>query len=293
VNNIKLNIGASPIWQKSGWHTLDHKAREESETSVLGDASNIPLEESSCRTLFCSHMIEHIPHTKLESILLEFNRVLERDGILRLLTPDLNSLAKAYANRDEAFFIKALIEDENIRTDLGFGGMLMNFIVSPGQDTALLDRNLNNFISGYAHIYSYDFEMLRILLERCGFYHIEQKKFCDSELKDYNEPLHVVGFEPIWQNFNKAFYEKNQLVHHYDDKAGTYNINFKVTGFDRDPVTSLIIEAKKKDTIDLEKFRDLNESKTNYNRYGQSLLKGKEFSEKLKALSEFSSQKTN
>ena len=40
--------------------------------------------------------------------------------------------------------------------------MLMNFIVSPGQDTALLNRNLNNFIAGYAHLYAYDFEMLKI-----------------------------------------------------------------------------------------------------------------------------------
>lgn len=25
LNKIKLNIGASPIWEKQGWHTLDHK----------------------------------------------------------------------------------------------------------------------------------------------------------------------------------------------------------------------------------------------------------------------------
>ena len=27
----------------------------------------------------------------------------------------------------------------------------MNFIVSPGQDTALFNRNLDEFITGYAH----------------------------------------------------------------------------------------------------------------------------------------------
>ena len=41
------------------------------------------------------------------------------------------------------------IIDENIRTDLGIGGMFMNFIVSPGQDTALLNRSLNKFIAGW------------------------------------------------------------------------------------------------------------------------------------------------
>ena len=42
--------------------------------------------------------------------------------------------------KDRNFFKKAIDEDHSIRKDLGFGGMLMNFIVSPGQDTILLDR---------------------------------------------------------------------------------------------------------------------------------------------------------
>jgi len=31
MEKIKLNVGASPIWAKEGWHTLDHKIREKSE----------------------------------------------------------------------------------------------------------------------------------------------------------------------------------------------------------------------------------------------------------------------
>ena len=171
---IKLNVGASPIWSKAGWHTLDHKERDETDTSVLGDAANIPLENNSCSTVFTSHMFEHIPHVKLEGILLEFNRVLNKDGVLRILTPDLKRVAEAYVAEDTAFFEEAKLEDESLRTDLGFGGMFMNFIVSPGQDTALYDRGLNEFIAGYAHVYSYDFIMLKTLLERTGFYCVEK-----------------------------------------------------------------------------------------------------------------------
>ena len=91
---IKLNVGASPIWSMEGWHTLDHKFRENTDTSLQGDAANIPLDPKTCSTVFTSHMFEHIPHVKLEEILLEFNRVLENDGILRILTPDLKRLPK-------------------------------------------------------------------------------------------------------------------------------------------------------------------------------------------------------
>ena len=54
---IKLNVGASPIWNKDGWHTLDHKFRENTETSIQGDASNIPLDSGSCLTVFTSHEV--------------------------------------------------------------------------------------------------------------------------------------------------------------------------------------------------------------------------------------------
>jgi hypothetical protein len=276
---IKLNVGASPIWSKKGWHTLDHKEREESETSVKGDAENIPLDNDSCSTIFTSHMFEHIPHVKLEGILLEFNRVLNKDGIVRILCPDLKKIAKAYVEEDESFFKEAKLEDETIRTDLGLGGMFMNFIVSPGQDTALYNRNLDKFIAGYAHLYSYDFDMLKVLLEGTGFYCIEQKNFCESGLKDYQEPLHVEGMDPEWKNFNQNFYKENGLVHYYDPREGKYNINFKVTGFDRDPLTSLIIEARKKETVIREEYKSLNDSFLNHNQYAWSLMRDKDFLE--------------
>lgn len=268
----KLNVGASPIWEKDGWNVLDHKICR-NERTIIGDASEIPFDNCSCETIFNSHMIEHIPHSKLESILIEFNRVLVQNGILRILTPDLKKIAKAYVENDEDFYKLAKSEDESIRVDLGIGGMFMNFIVSPGQDTVLFNRQLTEFISGYAHIYLYDFEMLKILLTRCGFYDIKQKAFLESDYPDFNEPLHVIGFDPIWHNLNRDFYENNQLIHYYDDKSGKYNINFKLTGFDRDPITSLIIECRKGHHVMKDEYISLNESNTNFNRYGRSLLK--------------------
>lgn len=280
---IKLNVGASQIWQKDGWHTLDHKFGD-NVTSIKGDAVNIPLKNDTCSTVFSSHMFEHIPHVKLESILLEFNRVLEKNGVLRILTPDLKKLAVAYANDDLEFFKLAKEEDENMRTDLGLGGTFMNFIVAPGQDTALFNRSLDTFIAGYAHLYCYDFLMLKTLLERTGFNRIKHMGFCESVLDDYKEPLHVLGFKPEWNNLNQQFYEENNLIHYYNDVEGKYNINFKLTGFDRDPVTSLIIEAKKEKYIDKDSYVDMNNSKLNYNKYAFSLLKDKNFSDKLKKI---------
>mgnify|MGYP001300983993 CR=1 FL=1 len=198
------------------------------------------------------------------------------------MTPDLEKVTKAYTYKDKSFFKKAMEEDENIRKDLGIGGMLMNFIVSPGQDTVLLNRNLNKFISGVAHIYLYDYLMLETILKKCGF-KSRKAKFNDSHVKEMQVPLHVKGMKKVWKNLNQNFYKKNKLVHIY--KEGKYNINFKTEGFDRDPVTSLIIEAKKIKNVN-KKIIDkiFNNTKKNYNKYAFSLLRDKQFSQKLKKL---------
>lgn len=280
---MKLNVGASPIWHKAGFMVLDHKTSRNSKTFIKGDAASINLERESCSVIFCSHVLEHIPHYKIQKVLMEFSRVLSTGGTVRLLVPNLRKIARAYVEKDEEFFKQALEEDKNIRQDLGLGGMFMNFIVSPGQDTVLLNRDLSEFIGGYAHIYAYDFEMLKILLSGCGFGRIKQMEFCKSSVPDLEEPLHVVGLKKEWQNFTKTFYQANGLIHEY--KNGRYNINFSLTGFDRNPLTSLIIEAKKERNMTIDDIVDINsEAAKNYDHYGFSLLYDEEVKKKLKLL---------
>jgi hypothetical protein len=272
---IKLNLGASPIWSKKGWHTLDHKLSQSTDNAIAGDASNILLPDESCEIVFCSHVFEHIPHIRLPMVISEINRVLKPGGLLRILTPDLESIARAYVHKDDKFFNDAKDEDESLRTDLGYGGSFVNFIVSPGQDTALLDRDLGSFIAGYAHLYSYDYEMMKILFTKLGF-SPRKAIFNDSIVEEMQEPLHVIGLEAKWQNLNQKFYNDNNLIHKLVD--GKYHINFKVTGFDRDPLTSLIVEAKKTSHIPKEEADNIfNKTDKNYNKYSFSLLRSDDF----------------
>lgn len=285
MNNTKLNVGPSPIWKKDGWITLDHKLSRVDQKAILGDADNIPLENSTCETVFCSHVIEHIPNYKFEKVLLEFNRVLKKDGIVRILSPDLLVLAKAYVEKDQTFYKKLLEEDENLRTDLGYGGTFMNCIVSPGQDTVVFNNSLSEFIGGLGHIYLYDFEMLKILLEKYGFYDVKQKKMGESEFQDYEEPLHVEGMEPKWQDLNKKFFDEHGLINQYNPERKMYETNFVLTGFDRDPSTSLIVEAKKEKDVDSIQIKDVR----NHN-YSQSILDNEKFQKKYENIRKISTR---
>ncbi len=282
MSGKKLNVGPSPIWRKEGWIGIDHKPSRVGQPTILTDTNSIPLDDKSCSVIFCSHVFEHIPHYKLEHILVEFNRVLEKNGTVRILTPDLYVIAKAYVEKDKEIFQKLISEDENVRTDLGPGGTFMNFLISPGQDTALFNKSLTEFIGGYAHVYLYDFQMLKTLFERYGF-KAEQKKFCESSIPDFSEPLHVEGMKPIWVDLNKEFFSKHNFVHSYNEKDGKYETNFVVTGFDRDPVSSLIIEATKIDDVKEVNILD----KRGYS-YSQSLLDDKNFLLKTKIITSIS-----
>lgn len=277
---LKFNLGAGPIWKQEGWHMLDHKLSRSSGNVIAGDAVNIDLPDNSCSVVFCSHMFEHIPHYRLPLVLSEINRILEPNGLLRILTPDLERICRAYVEKDEEFFRKAKAEDESLRLDLGFGGMLMNFIVSPGQDTILLDRSLKNFIGGYAHLYSYDFQMLNIMMSKLGF-KCRKASFNDSEIEELREPMHVSNLPPVWQNLNQEFYKKNNLVHRLVN--GKYEINFTISGFDRDPLTSLIVEARKDFHVNKAEANAMfNETLNNYNRYGRSLLQYSDVTTRLR-----------
>ena len=72
--------------------------------------------------------------------------------------------------------------------------------------------------------------MMKILLSHYGFKNVQQRELCESSCPEFTEPLHVVGLEPVWQNLNNDLYEKHNLIRRY--AAGTYEINFTVTGFD-------------------------------------------------------------
>ena len=51
-------------------------------------------------------MLEHVPHFRLEKTISEFNRLLKKQGVLRIAVPDLKKAAKAYINNNYSFFFR-------------------------------------------------------------------------------------------------------------------------------------------------------------------------------------------
>ena len=64
-----------------------------------GKCWDTKLKSYSYNVVFTSHMLEHVPHFRLEKTISEFNRILKKNGILRIVVPDLKKMVNAYVKK--------------------------------------------------------------------------------------------------------------------------------------------------------------------------------------------------
>ncbi len=187
TTNTKFNLGAGHSWKKEGWEVLDHDVVAKP-FSLRKQAWDLPYRDESFKMVFCSHVIEHISHFKIERVLCEINRVMQRGGILRLAAPDLKKLATAYVNNDKAKMELYMKEDgSEVKATLGLGQAFMNYVVSAGGDNFVLSSDYSEILAGYAHVYCFDYEILSGLLKYYGFYEIRSCDVNDSAIAEHKE----------------------------------------------------------------------------------------------------------
>jgi predicted SAM-dependent methyltransferase len=89
-----LNLGCGDRYHPD-WTNVDIVSTGES--VIAHDLTQgIPFPDASFDVVYHSHVIEHIPKTEAESFLKECYRVLRPQGVLRVVVPDLEQIAKTY-----------------------------------------------------------------------------------------------------------------------------------------------------------------------------------------------------
>jgi predicted SAM-dependent methyltransferase len=137
-----------------GWVNVD-RARDP-EVQVVWDLSTgLPFPDSSCAAVFSEHFIEHITKPDAARLLSECYRILKPGGILRVSTPDAELFLRSYAGDQE-------------------------FLAHPSFSQAIdtpVDR-VNYMMREYGlHLWSYDEELLTLMLKRAGFDSIVRQRF--------------------------------------------------------------------------------------------------------------------
>lgn len=119
-----INLACGPIFVDSpDWANFDFSAAlGVQRTNLLG---RLPLADDSAHLVYSSHFLEHIPKPKVESFLRECFRVLKLGGVLRLVLPDLEEMARTYlrlrddGKHEQADFLVLEMVDQCVRSQSG------------------------------------------------------------------------------------------------------------------------------------------------------------------------------
>ena len=91
-----LNLACGDIFVTSElWENCDFapKSREVKQVNLLVE---LPYYDNTFELVYCSHYIEHIPRQELLSFLQECRRVLKPKGLIRLVLPNFENIAREY-----------------------------------------------------------------------------------------------------------------------------------------------------------------------------------------------------
>lgn len=160
---IRINLG-SGHWKLDGWINVDFDP--ESQPEVLADLSrDLPFRSGCAQFIHTEDFIDQLELEAAAGFLRECHRVLEKGGVVRVLTPDVRQLCDLYLNRPEA--LKHLWR-EHVGVPLKFGTPAE--IVNVGMRFA-------------GHTFLYDAETFERLARDCGF-DPRRVSFRESEQED-------------------------------------------------------------------------------------------------------------
>jgi predicted SAM-dependent methyltransferase len=91
-----LNVGCGSHFVPS-WTNIDFVSSHEA-VRAWDLTQGIPAESESFDVVYHSHLLEHLSSPDAEALLRECYRVLKPGGVLRIVVPDLESLAKEYVS---------------------------------------------------------------------------------------------------------------------------------------------------------------------------------------------------
>lgn len=155
-------------------------------------SKGIPFENDSVDVVYHSHVLEHLEKEVAKDFIKEAKRVLKPNGILRIVVPDFEVLARKYIQHLD-------ISIDNIEEQRKHDGYISNLLeqsvrlesVGTSQQSHFR-RFIENLILGSArkrgenHLWMYDRINLQYILKTIGFQSVSIKTFDESFIKDWH-----------------------------------------------------------------------------------------------------------
>ena len=195
--NLKLNIGCGPNSQFDDFINIDNspsvllgrfpyikkllyklnfidfdKYKADWTGIMRCDVSRgLPFDNESVDKIYSSHFLEHIPYKKGQFVLKECFRVLKKNGVMRLIVPDLLLHAERYVGRTHELLLNSNLPSDKVIHD--------DFL------NTIYGAYLKKKRYGLQHCYMYDLPTLVAMLKSTGFTNIQKVQYrqgTDKEL---------------------------------------------------------------------------------------------------------------
>ena len=181
-----LNLGCG-LNLTSGFINLDYQWIPK--IDICWDITKgIPLRSNTMSGIYAEHCLEHITFSQCQKVLNDLYRVLEPGGTLRIVVPDAELYLDLY-NREK--------EGENIK---------FPYVTADDIEEGFLPiMAINRIFREHGHLYTYDYGLLKTMLEKEGFVNIKKEEFMmgknkklliDSESRKV-ESLYVEAEKPV------------------------------------------------------------------------------------------------
>jgi len=182
-----LNFDASPTLRLERLPAIGRLVRKNSKrfppNVLYGDiVRGLPVKDSSCDGVYCSHVLEHLALEDCRRALLNTYRMMKKGALFRMVLPDLEQCIKNYEGGDEISF-----RAEEFMKQTGLGQTKR-----PRGIYSLLIEAFGNS----RHRWMWDLSSLRYELEKIGFQNIRRAQFGDSD----DTMFKIVEQRERWRN---------------------------------------------------------------------------------------------
>jgi predicted SAM-dependent methyltransferase len=134
-------------------------------TAICGNiVEGLSVADGSASGVYCSHVLEHIPRDDLPAALRNTLKILAPGGMFRMIVPDLRWRVLHY--------LSSLDRGDRYAADKFLASCILGKATKP--KSAL--TALREYFGNSAHLWMYDFEEMKALLETAGF---EKVRKCD------------------------------------------------------------------------------------------------------------------
>jgi len=198
-NTININVGCGE-YEIDGFVSVDYYSKSYYGSKKFDRVNydmrndNLPYEDNTLDTIYCSHVIEHVETEYVIKFISESFRTLKKKGVLRLVCPDAKYLYNKLLNNPEYFswhklykskndgvlcFVNLIAEPKTYQANFGLNKNIFDFEYFELVEELKSGLKFNSEKS-YLHINNWDFNRINKIAKNIGFNSIDESRYQGS-----------------------------------------------------------------------------------------------------------------